>query len=333
MGEPLLQIDGLSVRIKAFDILSDVSLRVDAGVAVGLVGETGSGKTMTVRAACGLLARSGARIVDGTVKVEGRDLTRGSQREWRSVRGTTLALIPQSSMSGLDPVMTIGGQLRETVRMLKGFSGSQAQAEVKRLLEAVRLGPSPRLLAAYAHELSGGMRQRVMIALALAGDPRLIVADEPTTALDATIQSEIVALLGDLQRERDLGMLVVSHDIGLIEAMTTLIAVMYGGRVVEIGPTSSVLEHPAHPYTRALLAALPERALPGEPLVALAGQPPAPSDSVVGCRFAPRCPDVAEACWADEPRLVSVGPGHEVACVVHAGERNPMSPSGARGHG
>jgi peptide/nickel transport system ATP-binding protein len=318
MSSPLLQIKDLDVSIGRLEILRGVSLDVEAGAAVGLVGETGSGKTMTVRAACGLLARAGARAVNGSIAVAGEDVTCATERTWRRFRGRTLALVPQSSMSGLDPLMSVGRQLKETVKLLRPDE-TDADAEVARLLGAVSLEPDRRLLQAYSHELSGGMRQRVMIALALAGDPKLLVADEPTTALDATIQTEIVQLLLELQRERDLGLLVVSHDIGLIEAMTAVTVVMYAGRVVEIGPTQEVLRSPAHPYTKALLEALPERAEPGERLAVIAGQPPAPGEVRTGCAFAPRCPQADAACFEREPALIEIAPGRRVACVLYDG--------------
>lgn len=237
-----LAIDNLNVHIGGQPVLTDVSLRVAPGEAVGLVGETGSGKTMTVRTATGLLHRLGGRITSGRVRVAGTDLTRGTDRDWRRVQGRTIALVPQSSMSSLDPLMSIGHQLGETVRALGGPTGGDRRAAVRGLLEAVQLTPDDRLLRAYPHELSGGMRQRVMIALALAGNPRILVADEPTTALDAAIRREILALLSSLRHSRGLGLLLVSHDLGSISATTDTTVVMYAGRTVEAGPTSEIFE-------------------------------------------------------------------------------------------
>ncbi|GHF59619.1 oligopeptide/dipeptide ABC transporter ATP-binding protein [Amycolatopsis bartoniae] len=318
-----LAIDNLNVHIGGQPVLTDVSLRVAPGEAVGLVGETGSGKTMTVRTATGLLHRLGGRITSGRVRVAGTDLTRGTDRDWRRVQGRTIALVPQSSMSSLDPLMSIGHQLGETVRALGGPTGGDRRAAVRGLLEAVQLTPDDRLLRAYPHELSGGMRQRVMIALALAGNPRILVADEPTTALDAAIRREILALLSSLRHSRGLGLLLVSHDLGSISATTDTTVVMYAGRTVEAGPTSEIFEQPAHPYTEALLAALPERTPPGTRIPAIGGRPPLPGEVRAGCAFAARCPVAEPACHTIEPPTVSVSTTRTAACLQHTspGER------------
>lgn len=313
--EPLLAMHDLHVRIGAADVLVGASLRVDPGACVGLVGETGSGKTMTVRAACGLLERIGARRTHGTIHVAGLDLSEAGERGWRDLRGGTISLVPQASMSALDPLMTIGRQLRETVRIHDRQTDSATV--VRRLLSDVRLDPDERLLRAYPHELSGGMRQRVMLALALAGDPALIIADEPTTALDVTIKRAIADLLQSLQHERGLGLLVVSHDLGLIESLAETVVVMYGGRTVESGPTQEVLAGTSHPYTQALLGALPQRSRPGTRLHAIAGAPPTPSDALPGCAFAGRCPAAEPACEERRPSLTQVAPGHSIACIRH----------------
>lgn len=323
MTPPLLMLDDVCVSVGRTQILEGVSLSVEPGAAVGLVGETGSGKTMTVRTATGLLRGIGGRVTLGSVHVAGVDLTRASDRQWRRWQGHTVALVPQSSMSSLDPLMAIGKQLRETVRLAGKRAGERA--EVERLLAAVQLEPTAWLLHAHPHELSGGMRQRVMIALALAGDPALIVADEPTTALDAAVRHEILDLLGTLRREKNLGLLLISHDISAIAAATDVTVVMYGGRTIESGPTSLVVGDPKHPYTRALIGALPERTPPGSRIPAIGGQPPLPGEIVSGCSFVPRCPLAMVECGTTRPPLTPIGADRWVSCLLADG-------SSATGH-
>lgn len=312
MSNELLALEDVHVSVGNAEILTGVSIRVEAGAAVGLVGETGSGKTMTVRTATGLLAGIGGRITAGTVRVGGVDATRANERQWRRWQGHMLALVPQSSMSSLDPLMRIGAQLRETIRL--AGKRDRERAEINRLLAAVRLKPTERLLDSYPHELSGGMRQRVMITLALASDPAMIVADEPTTALDAAVRHEILDLLTNLRRDQNLGLLLISHDLAAIAAATDTTVVMYGGRTIETGPTSQIVTSPQHPYTRALIAALPERTQPGSRIPAIVGQPPQPGEITEGCSFAPRCPEAFDRCRTIQPLAIEVSPGRGVAC-------------------
>lgn len=323
MADQVLALEDVYVSVGRTEILRGVSLAVEAGGAVGLVGETGSGKTMAVRTATGLLAGIGGRVTAGSVRVAGTDLTRARDREWRRWQGRTVALVPQSSMTSLDPLMSVGDQLRETVRL----AGRPADlpAEVDRLVSSVRLETSPGLLRARPHELSGGMRQRVMIALALASDPAVLVADEPTTALDAAIRHQILDLLTELRRDKHLGLLLISHDLSAIARATETTVVMYGGRTIETGPTAEVVSRPRHPYTRALVGALPERVAPGERIPAIGGQPPLPGEISAGCGFAPRCPVAFDACRTTRPPLVEVGPGHRAACLLDGTDRPAAS--------
>ena len=311
---PVLVVDGLHVRIGEAAVLRGVSFEVHAGEAVGLVGETGSGKTMTVRAVTGLLSPIGGRVTGGTITIAGEDATDLSAKAWRRWQGRTLALVPQSSMSSLSPLRRVRGQLAETVRRVD--RASDLDAEVAALLEAVRLPATKDLLESYPHELSGGMRQRVMIALALAVKPRLLIADEPTTAVDVAIRSSILGLFDELRKERDLALVMVSHDIGAIASVTDKTVVMYAGRSVESGPTEAVLGDPRHPYSEALLAAMPQRTEPGEPLPVVPGQAPRPEDVAIGCAFADRCPVVVDACRAETPASVAVRGARRVACLL-----------------
>jgi oligopeptide/dipeptide ABC transporter ATP-binding protein len=316
-AEPLLVVDDLHARVGETEILSGVSLRLERGAALGLVGETGAGKTMTVRAVTGLLRRAGGRVTSGSVRLAGQDLTGASDRAWRRWQGRTVALVPQASMSSLDPLQRIGRQFHGTIRGAGRGAGRRADvaAETARLLESVHLDASERLLRAYPHELSGGMRQRVMIGLALATRPALLVADEPTTALDAAIRGEILALLTQLRRDRDLALLLVSHDLSAIEAATDTTAVMYAGRTVETGPTRQLVSGPAHPYTRALLDSRPERTPPGRPLPVITGRPAVPGEIGQGCPFAPRCPAAMAACVSTAPATIQIDPRRSVACI------------------
>jgi ABC-type dipeptide/oligopeptide/nickel transport system ATPase component len=266
MTPPLVLTD-VRVRIRDTEVLSGISLTVEQGRAVGLVGESGSGKTMTVRAATGLLGRIHGRVTQGTITLGGRDMSAASDRQWNAVRGRTLALVPQNSLSSLDPIMTVGRQLRETIKHA-GDAGDW-RGEARRLLHMVHLEPSPRVLRAYPHELSGGMRQRVVIALALAVRPALLVADEPTTALDAAVRTGILDLLNELRRDGGLSLVLVSHDLTAIRSTTDHVVVMHRGRAVESGPTDAVISAPGHPYTRSLLLSRPGLAVPGQPIPAV----------------------------------------------------------------
>jgi ABC-type dipeptide/oligopeptide/nickel transport system ATPase component len=276
MSDPILAVDDLHVRVEGTDVLRGVSFEVGRGEAIGLVGETGSGKTMTVRAITGLLPSIGGRVTAGRVTLDGEDVTALSEKGWRRRQGKDLALVPQAGMSSLSPLRRVRGQLAETIR--RADRGADVDSEVAALLESVHLPPTEELLRSYPHELSGGMRQRVMIALALAVKPRLLIADEPTTALDVVVRGGILELFGELRRERDLALVIVSHDIGAIASATDKIAVMYAGQSVETGRTREVLANPRHPYTRALLAAMPQRSPAGEPLPVVAVPPPRPGD-------------------------------------------------------
>jgi len=312
----MLEFDNVRVRIGSVDVLRDVSLTVDAGEAVGLVGETGSGKTMTVRAATGLLRPIGGRVAAGSVRVAGTDMTTAGDKQWRRLQGRRIALVPQSSMSSLNPLVPIGKQLAETVRLRLG--ASDVAGEVSRALASVQLVQSDRLLASYPHELSGGMRQRVMIALALTCRPDILIADEPTTALDASIRGEILALLGALREEQGLALLLISHDLSAIATATERVVVMYGGTTVEAGSTDDIVTAPRHPYTAALIAAHPDHARPGERIAVIGGHPPAPGEIVAGCGFAPRCRIAVEACHAQMPALrplQGAAADHVAACL------------------
>jgi oligopeptide/dipeptide ABC transporter ATP-binding protein len=309
----LLEVDALAVQVGSQEILSQVKLSLEPGRCLGIVGETGSGKTMTARVLTGTLDRIGAEVLRGTARFADVELSTLGDRGWRALRGRRVALVPQGSLSSLDPVMSVGRQLTEAVRELGDVEDPRRAA--LELLDQVRMPRPEEVFRSYPHELSGGMRQRVMIALALAGEPDLLIADEPTTALDVTVQRQILLLLRSLQRERSMSLVIITHDLGVVEAITDTVAVMYAGTTVEVGPTEAVLADPRHPYTRALLAARPSAAGSGERLMDIQGHTPRPRDWPAGCRFAPRCAHAQPRCDAGLPQLALAGTEHWSACV------------------
>jgi oligopeptide/dipeptide ABC transporter ATP-binding protein len=313
MVDSLLSVSSLHVTIGQDVVLRDVSFLVQRAECMALVGETGSGKTMTTRVITGLLGRSGGRVTGGQVMFDGSDLVNANDATWKQVRGRRIGLVPQSSLASLNPVIKVGRQLRETIRVLTPDQDPSRRA--RELLDMVRLPQVPDVTALYAHELSGGMRQRVMIALALAGSPDLLIADEATTALDTTIQREILDLISDLRASTGLAVLFVTHDLGLVRRYTDSVAVMYSGSVVESGPTRTVLEHASHPYTQALIEATPS-ATRRQRLLSIPGAPPSPRERGVGCAFAPRCALAEDVCVERAPVLELDGDAERVACWV-----------------
>jgi oligopeptide/dipeptide ABC transporter ATP-binding protein len=316
---PLLRISGLTTAFPRRDAVSlvvrDLSLELDSGQVLGLVGESGSGKSITLRSILGLVPAPGA-IVAGSVSLDGVELVGLSQRALRRFRGRVVSMIFQDPASALNPVFSIGDQIAETVRAHLDMSRAEARAEALTLLERVGI-PSPRArLRAYPHELSGGMRQRAMIATAIACRPRLILADEPTTNLDVTIQDQILHLLAELRAEQGAAMILVSHDLGVVAQNADVIAVMYAGWIVERASTSALFEHPRHPYTRGLIGALPTLRAGSErqPLTPIPGQPPDVAALPEGCPFQPRCPLAREACRDVDMQLIEAAPGHVTAC-------------------
>lgn len=311
MSDALLRFDHVSARIGDRVLLRDVVLEVPPGGSLGIVGETGSGKSLSCRAMMGLLDRIGGEIVGGTAEFGGIDLRELDRDGWRKLRGRRIGLVPQMSLSALDPVRRIGSQMDETVRALKG-KGKVRERSVE-LLESVEIPRVAEVLTLYPHELSGGMRQRVMIALALAGHPEMLIADEATTALDVTIQRTILELLSRLRQELGMALVVVTHDLGVVEEICDSVAVMYGGSTVETGGVEQILSAPAHPYTRALIAADPALRGDGEP-IGIPGVPPDVARLEDGCAFAARCPEAIESCKAGELKLEAISPGHRAAC-------------------
>ena len=324
--EPLLAIRDLSVGLRSRSgvtpLVRGVSLDIRPGERVGLVGESGSGKSLTLLAAMGLLAGSPVEVTGGSVRLGGTELVGAPDRVLRGFRGSQIAMIYQDPMTSLDPVQRVGAQIAEGLRA-HGTSRRGAQERTLAVLAEVQLPDPARLARAYPHELSGGMRQRVMIAAALAGNPRLLLADEPTTALDVTIQRQILALVAGVQQARHLAVLWVTHDLGVAAQFVQRLAVMYAGRIVEVGPTAAVFASPQHPYTAALLRAVPSTSGERTALGQIPGSPPDPARLPPGCSFAPRCPQAQESCLVADPVLEARGAAAAAACLVPVSEWRP----------
>jgi oligopeptide/dipeptide ABC transporter ATP-binding protein len=301
--------------VKAVD---GVSFSVAERETLGLVGESGSGKSMTCLSMIRLVPRQAARILGGSVLLDGEELLTKSEREMQQIRGRKIGMILQDPMSSLNPVFSIGMQVREPVTMYHGLRGRSLTERATELLASVRI-PSPTArLRAFPHQLSGGMRQRVVGAMAIAAPPRLLIADEPTTSLDLTIQAQYLALLKELQHTHGLAMIFITHNLGIVSRICDRVAVMYAGRIVEAGPVRQIFTAPAHPYTRALLESIPRLGVKRDRLTAIDGQPPDLATLPAGCSFAPRCPHVMERCRVEAPPEFTAGPAQLSRCWLHA---------------
>ncbi|MBS7792287.1 ABC transporter ATP-binding protein [Roseococcus sp. SDR] len=309
----LVAIRDLTVGFDGQAALRGISLDVAPGEALGLVGESGCGKSVTWLAALGLLPAKA--MVTGSVRLAGEELLGAAPATLERVRGGRVAMIFQDPSSSLNPVLRVGAQITEALALHQGLHGAAARAEARRLLDQVGIPDAARRLDAYPHEFSGGQSQRVMIAMALAGRPDLLVADEPTTALDVTIQAQILELLAALRRETEMALVLISHDLGVVAETCDRVAVMYAGRIVEEAPVEALFERPAHPYSWGLLGALPELEGPRRRLAAIPGGVPEPWAMPPGCAFAPRCPRRDAGCDFAPPAPRSVGPAHRAACL------------------
>jgi peptide/nickel transport system ATP-binding protein len=310
---PLIELRGLTVAFGGEPALRGIDLALAPGEALGMVGESGSGKSVTWLATLGLLPSTAS--VGGRAMIGGHDLIGASEQELARVRGKRVGLIFQDPMSALNPVHRVGAQVGEALRLHRGLAGEAATAEARRLFDLVGIPDARRRLDLYPHELSGGQNQRVMIAMALAGQPELLVADEPTTALDATIQAQILDLLDRLRRELGMALVLISHDLSVVAELCERIVVMYAGAIVEEAPAAHLFERPAHPYTRGLIGAAPSLAGERRRLAAIRGHVPEPWNMPRGCAFAPRCPIAVEACSAAPPPMLPAGPGQRAACI------------------
>ncbi|KUL69781.1 MULTISPECIES: ABC transporter ATP-binding protein [Streptomyces] len=314
----LLDVRDLKVEFRTRDgiarAVNGVSFGVDAGETLAVLGESGSGKSVTAQAVMGILDSPPGRITGGEVLFQGRDLLRLGEEERRRVRGAGMAMIFQDALSSLNPVLTVGDQLGEMFVVHRGMSRKDARAKAVELMDRVRIPGARERVKQYPHQFSGGMRQRIMIAMAIALEPALIIADEPTTALDVTVQAQVMDLLAELRREYRMGLVLITHDLGVVADVADRIAVMYAGRIVESAPVHDIYKAPAHPYTRGLLDSVPRLDLKGRELTAIRGLPPNLTRIPPGCAFHPRCPMARDVCRSDEPPLYAVSEVRGSAC-------------------
>jgi len=333
---PILSVENLAIemrsRLGVGQAVSGVSFTVQRGETLGLVGESGSGKSLTASAILQLLPKPIAHITSGTIKFKGSDLLTKSEREMREIRGRHISMVLQDPLSALNPVFTIGSQLREPLRLHTSLKGTALTDRAVELLDLMKI-PQPReRLGNYPHQFSGGMRQRVVGAIAIAAQPELLIADEPTTALDVTVQAAYLELLKELNDRTSMAMLFITHDFGVVRSVCDRVAVMYAGRLVEVAPTRTIFSAPRHPYTRALINAVPDIRRPTEQLVTISGSPPSIYDQPTGCRFRSRCwlyrqLGEPERCRTEVPNLDVDAGGSDSAAACHfteeAAERSP----------
>ncbi len=320
---PLLELDALQTHFftdeGVLPSVDGISFSIEAGETLGIVGESGCGKSVTAMSILQLIPQPPGRIVGGSIHFKGRNLLRLSKRELRKIRGNDIAMIFQEPMTSLNPVYTVGNQIVEAITLHQGVDHDAARLLALKMLKEVGIPAAEQRIDEYPHQLSGGMKQRVMIAMALCCNPDLLIADEPTTALDVTIQAQILDLLGREQRERGMAIMLITHDLAVVAETCRRVVVMYAGKVVEQGPVERIFENPIHPYTRGLLSSLPDRAPPGNRLPTIVGSVPAPLDFPSGCRFRNRCQVAGQECESVAP-LVQPEPNHFAFCH-HPGRR------------
>ena len=326
MSTALLEVSGLRTVFNTDDgdvaVLEDVGFTVHAGQTLAIVGESGCGKSVTSLSVMGLLPKPHGRIEAGSIRFEGRELVGMPERELQDLRGNGMAMIFQEPMTSLNPAFTVGDQIMEGLVRHRGLSQAQARERAIEMLRKVRIPAPEQRLDEYPHKLSGGMRQRVMIAMGLACDPRLLIADEPTTALDVTIQAQILELMRQLQQETGTAIVLITHDLGVVAEVADEVVVMYAGRIVERAPVQALFEQPQHPYTVGLLGSIPRLDLERERLASIDGQVPPPNRRPPGCAFAERCYFADATCLSERPELRALGDGHASAC-----HKAPLDPA------
>ena len=314
----LLEVHNLRTHFNTEDgvarAVDGVSFSVDRGETLGVVGESGCGKSVTALSIMGLIPNPPGKIVGGEILFEGKDLVGISDDQMRAVRGNDISMIFQEPMTSLNPVFTIGNQIDEAILLHQNVSKHEAKNRTIEMLKLVNIPAPEQRYREYPHQLSGGMRQRVMIAMALSCNPKLLIADEPTTALDVTVQAQILELMNRLQEELGMGMMMITHDLGVIAEVCDRVAVMYAGKIVEYADVDSIFYNPLHPYTIGLLKSIPRLGERVEKLATIEGTVPSPTNWPKGCHFCTRCPWADDLCWNDEPQLVEVETGHFVAC-------------------
>ncbi|HEU0041851.1 MAG TPA: ABC transporter ATP-binding protein [Jiangellaceae bacterium] len=315
---PLLDVNNLQVEFRTRDgvakAVNGVSFSVDEGETLAILGESGSGKSVTAQAIMGILDTPPGFVTGGEVRFRGQDLLTLPEDERRAYRGRSIAMVFQDALSALNPVFPVGWQIGEMFRIHEGLSKKDAKARAIELMEKVRIPAARDRVGDYPHQFSGGMRQRIMIAMSIALDPDVLIADEPTTALDVTVQAQIMQLLRDLQTESKMGLILITHDLGVVADVADQIEVMYSGRIMEQAPVYDIYASPAHPYTKGLLESIPRVDLKGQELAAIKGLPPNLTRIPPGCEFSPRCPYAQEICRSTRPELLEITPGRLSAC-------------------
>ena len=318
MSEKFLEIKGLTVEYTSgkhiIHAVNDVSLALDKGKTLGLVGETGAGKTSIAKSILRILPDRASKIVSGEIWLDEEDLLRKSEKEMLHIRGKKVAMIFQDPMTALNPVMTVGAQIAETIRLHENLGIEASKQKACEMLEMVGI-PRTRF-SEYPHQFSGGMKQRVVIAMALACDPELLLADEPTTALDVTIQAQVLEMINELKVKFNTAMILITHDLGVVAETCDTVAVVYAGEIVEFGDKEQVFRRPKHPYTKGLFDSLPSLYDDRPRLSPIQGLPPDPSNLPIGCAFSPRCTRVCESCHESKPAFVEVEPGHFCRCML-----------------
>ena len=321
---PVLTVENLRTEFQTdkevIRAIDDVSFDVHPGETVGIVGESGSGKSVTARSIMGLVDDPGRILDESSIRFHGEELVGKTESQYRNVRGSGMTMVFQDPLSSLNPVYTVGNQIKEALRLHQGLKGKEATERAAELLKAVSIPDARRRLTEYPHQFSGGMRQRAVIAMALACDPDLPICDEPTTALDVTIQAQILELLNDIQEAEDLAIIFITHDMGVIAQVADRVNVMYSGEFVEKAPVEELFANPRHPYTQGLLQSIPGRGDPDERLRSIEGDVPTPHGAATYCRFAPRCPKAFDECESIHPAHVDVGDGdvvHTAACLLY----------------
>ncbi|HEV8033232.1 ABC transporter ATP-binding protein [Yoonia sp.] len=312
----LLTVSGLGVTIGSLTPLDDVSFHANKGEILGLVGESGSGKSLTAMAVMGLLGRIGGKVSAGSILFDGQELTALSEPAYRRLRGKRIALISQNPMTSLDPLVRIGAQIDQVSRLHLGLSKHASKHRSIDLMQQLRIPDAATLHSAYPHQLSGGMKQRIVIAMALAADPDLIIADEPTTALDVTIQAQIIQIMVDLVRDRGLALILITHDMGVVAQACDRVVVLYAGRVAETDLTEAIFANPRHPYTASLIGCIPSHNQAEGTLLGIPGTVPGVLNYPTGCRFHPRCDKAMDICSAQVPPILA-SPTGRVACHLH----------------
>ncbi len=328
MTEPQLRVEGLRTFFRTprglLRAVDGVDFALAPGATLGLVGESGSGKSVTALSVMRLVDRPGQVEAGSRIEFEGRDLAELSENEMSRIRGNEISMIFQEPMTSLNPVFTVGNQIAEAVTLHQGLGKRDAMARAVEMMRLVGIPSAERRVNDYPHQMSGGMRQRVMIAMALSCNPKLLIADEPTTALDVTVQAQILELMKDLRERLGMSILLITHDLGVVAEMVDEVAVMYAGRIVERGPVAEVFADPQHPYTEALLRSIPLIGMRyTQPLEAIRGMVPSPLDWPDGCRFAPRCDYAFDRCRTDDPRLLPVPPQESACWLCTEGRRVP----------